>query len=64
MAEKPNDENRIQKTREKVGRIIWDWHPDYTKTIEENEQAYREGFYKIFGAYPEEIWPSKPINNS
>jgi len=31
---------------------------------EENEQAYREGFYKIFGAYPEEIWSSKPTNNS
>ena len=51
------DEDRIRRAREKIAHSLdgVDWRPDYTKTWEENQTAYRQKFYEAYGAYPEEL---------
>lgn len=36
------------------GLDLVDFKPDYTKSLEENRQIYREKFFKVFGRYPPE----------
>lgn len=51
------DEERIRRARERIARTLdgVDWQPDYSKSWEENMEAYRQKFYEAFGAYPEEL---------
>lgn len=42
----------------KDGVDLVGWKPDYTKTKEENRQAYREAYFEVYGKYPPE--PEKP----
>lgn len=37
-----------------IGLDLVNYVPDYTKTMEENWEIYREKFFKVYGEYPPE----------
>lgn len=37
------------------GLDLSNWKPDYTKTKEENDKAFRDAYFNAYGEYPPEI---------
>lgn len=42
------------KKDEPVGLDLVDWRPDYTKSLEENEEILRKKYFEVYGEYPPE----------
>jgi hypothetical protein len=40
--------------KNKMGLDLVGYVPDYTKTLEENTEIYREKYFKVYGKYPPE----------
>lgn len=46
--------NNEKEKSQGEGLDMLNWQPDYTKSKKENDQAFREAYFKAYGEYPPE----------